>query len=475
MAQPIDIITEALISIGALASGESVESAVADRCLNRLNDLLDQWSNDKMLLYCVQEVIHEITGNQYVYTIGNGGSVGAVFTGSISGDTLTVTALTSGAISVGQLLSGSGVPDGTSITSLGTALGGNGLNALGTYKIFPAQSSLNSNAVTAVNIISAGAYFTGTPVITFASGTAAAVATMKAMGTASIAAGGAGYSNGDILTGTSGTFTVPARYVVLSQVAGQVTAVALITSGSYTGVVPGVCNTTGGTGAGCQVADGFQINDITVTSPGFYTVAPGVTAVGGAPVASPVLTSTLGSGGSITITSYAPRPLRINSAFVRVVNSSTGTLDYPVDVIHMEQYETLGIKTLPGPWPRAVYYQPSEPLGVLNYWPNPSQGEMHLFCDTILNRFLTLTDTIVFPQGYFMALMWSLAEILIPSFPATGAAAETRALIPGFAANGRAMIKRTNMQPQQLMGVDPAIVSRRGRDAGWILHGGFFR
>src|SRR6185369_11615434 len=131
MAQPIDIITESLLSIGALAAGEPVPSAIADRCLNRLNDLLDQWSNDKMLLYCVQEVIHEITGNQYVYTIGNGGSVGAVFTGSISGDTLTVTALTSGAISVGQLLSGSGVPDGTSITSLGTALGGNGLNALG--------------------------------------------------------------------------------------------------------------------------------------------------------------------------------------------------------------------------------------------------------------------------------------------------------------------------------------------------------
>lgn len=54
-------------------------------------------------------------------------SAGANFTGSISGTTLTVTAVTSGTLAVGQLLSGgSGVLQGTVITGLGTGTGGTG-------------------------------------------------------------------------------------------------------------------------------------------------------------------------------------------------------------------------------------------------------------------------------------------------------------------------------------------------------------
>src|SRR3954468_4420579 len=75
--------------------------------------------------------------------------------------------------------------------------------------------------------------------------------------------------------------------------------------------------------------------------------------------------------GSETITTYFQRPLRINSAFVRV-----STLDYPVSILNVEQYELIGFKTLNGPWPRALYYQPSYPTGNITFWPNPSSGEM---------------------------------------------------------------------------------------------------
>jgi hypothetical protein len=50
----------------------------------------------------------------------------AVFTGSITGATLTVTAVTSGVISVGQVIEGTNIKDLTRITALGTGSGGTG-------------------------------------------------------------------------------------------------------------------------------------------------------------------------------------------------------------------------------------------------------------------------------------------------------------------------------------------------------------
>jgi hypothetical protein len=158
---------------------------------------------------------------------------------------------------------------------------------------------------------------------------------------------------------------------------------------------------------------------------------------------------------------------------VRIVNSAAGTLDYPVAILNVGEYERIGIKTLPGPWPRAVYYQPSMPIGVLNYWPNPSQGEVHLFCDAVFARFQTLSDTVVLPQGYVNAFKWILAEQLMPSYPATAAAAEIREMVPRFADQARAFIKRVNAVPQEPATFDDLVAARSGPDAGWILHGGF--
>ena len=56
----------------------------------------------------------------------------AEFTGSISGTTLTVTAVASGTIKVGQWISGSGITASpqTTITALGTGTGGTGSTAV---------------------------------------------------------------------------------------------------------------------------------------------------------------------------------------------------------------------------------------------------------------------------------------------------------------------------------------------------------
>ena len=95
---------------------------------------------------------------------------------------------------------------------------------------------------------------------------------------------------------------------------------------------------------------------------------------------------------------------------------------------------------------------------------------MHLFCDTILNNFLTLNDTITLPPGYKMALRWNLAEMLMPSY-GKGDPAQLQQVVK-HAAAGRAYIKRMNAQPMQQAQFDPILMGNRV-DAGWIMHGGF--
>lgn len=69
---------------------------------------------------------------------------GAMFTGSISGTTLTVTAVQYGVIQVGQTISGAAA--GTTITSAGTGLGG-----VGTYVVSISQTLLSTSLQTLAN------------------------------------------------------------------------------------------------------------------------------------------------------------------------------------------------------------------------------------------------------------------------------------------------------------------------------------
>ena len=323
MTAPIDIISRALKDIGALEAGETPTPEAAQDAFEMLNDLIDQWSNEDMMTFYKTEIIFPITSGQTQYTIGPGGQVGAVFTGSISGTSLTVTDITSGAIAIGQTLSGTGITSGTKILAFQTGAGGN-VNEAGTYTLNISQ-----------------------------------------------------------------------------------------------------------------------------------TVA------------------------STTINAYYQRPLVINSAFVRINTTSNGQpitgggLDYPVAVLNVEEYEMIGLKTLNGPWPKALYYQPTELLGNLFVWPNPAQGEMHIFADTIFSNYTGLYDNIILPQGYTMALRWCLAERLMPMY---GKASQTQiGMIMKFAAQGKATIKRTNMKPPPVARYADALLVGRSKDAGWILSGGFFR
>jgi len=126
MTQPIDIITRAMKDIGAIAAGEVPTADEAQDGLDMLNDMLAQWSNENMMVFYRSEIIFKTTQNQVQYTIGPSGQMGATFTGSISGTTLTVPAngVTAGGINIGMTLSGTGITAGTRIVAFKTCAGG---------------------------------------------------------------------------------------------------------------------------------------------------------------------------------------------------------------------------------------------------------------------------------------------------------------------------------------------------------------
>jgi hypothetical protein len=89
------------------------------------------------------------TGGVGTYTVSNSQTTAstsinttaapAIVTGDISGTTLTVSAVTSGVLQIGQTIEGAGVTDGTIITAFGTGSGGTG-----TYTVSASQTAAST-------------------------------------------------------------------------------------------------------------------------------------------------------------------------------------------------------------------------------------------------------------------------------------------------------------------------------------------
>ena len=327
MATPFDIISGALKDIGALEAGETPSNDAAQDALQMLNLLVDQWSNENMMVFNIQEIIWNVVPGQVQYTIGpnhtTANFIGAQFTGSISGKVLTVTGITQGAVVVGQYLTGTGITEESKIVSTLTGAGGN-VNEVGTYL-------LNISYPTAV--------------------------------------------------------------------------------------------------------------------------------------------------ASQLIQAYYSKPLNINSAYVRVATSQSGSpvlnggIDYPIACISLDNYNSIGLKTLNGPWPKALYFNANEDSGNVFLWPNPSQGEIHMFAETLFRNYDSLYDDATLPQGYTLALRWCLAERLMPMYGKVNPVLVAQ--ISSFAAQAKATLKSTNMAPMRVSRYQDALLMSKAKDAGWILTGGF--
>lgn len=83
------------------------------------------------------------------------------------------------------------------------------------------------------------------------------IATSNHVSAATISAGGTGYTVGDILTSTGGTFTHAAKFRVTTVGAGIITGLVIAEGGAYTVNPSSPVSTTGGTGTGATVTVSF--------------------------------------------------------------------------------------------------------------------------------------------------------------------------------------------------------------------------
>jgi hypothetical protein len=164
-----------------------------------------------------------------------------------------------------------------------------------------------------------------------------------------------------------------------------------------------------------------------------------------------------------------PRPLRIRSSFTRVTNSAAAGLDYWFDIVSLDRYNEIGLKSVPGPWPYLCAYQQTFPLATLWVYPNPSiAGEVHLFTDLILSSFPTLTTPVNLPPGYNRALKKLLGLELCPLF---GKTPSPQLILQ--AKEAKDLLKAQNVSPVVTLRYDSDLVRSRHTDAGWIVQGGF--
>jgi hypothetical protein len=243
-----------------------------------------------------------IVDGQYRYTWRISNPASAVFVGSISGTTLTVTFVNSGTIAAGQQLFGVGISPGTVITALGTGTGGTGTYIINLSHTLTSQN-FNSAAVAAIvtgsisgtvltvtavanGILYPGQTIQGTGVT---AGTIITALGGSAALSFAITSGGTGYAVGDTITVTGGIYSEQATYTVATVAAGVVTGLTTVSNGVYT-VVPGTPSTTttsgsidvlfsvesctGGTGMSIQFVTGSNLCDSPLAISGDFVSAP---------------------------------------------------------------------------------------------------------------------------------------------------------------------------------------------------------
>jgi hypothetical protein len=78
MATALDIITRALRSINVLSDGETPTASMAQDALDSLNDVLESWANENLMVYVPVSETFPLTVGQGDYTIGPGANFDTV-------------------------------------------------------------------------------------------------------------------------------------------------------------------------------------------------------------------------------------------------------------------------------------------------------------------------------------------------------------------------------------------------------------
>ena len=114
-----NLLQGALRRINSYSPGQKINGVDITDVLETLNDMLDSWSLDKLMVYSSNENILEWMGGQNQYTIGN--PIGGIFTGSLiqSSELINNVSIPSGLIIGANVVDASSyLPQGTVVTGI---------------------------------------------------------------------------------------------------------------------------------------------------------------------------------------------------------------------------------------------------------------------------------------------------------------------------------------------------------------------
>lgn len=119
-------------------------------------------------------------------------------------------------------------------------------------------------------------------------------------------------------------------------------------------------------------------------------------------------------GPDITADVNANRPLRIEECFIRYNVASDTPTDVSLQELSRNEYQMLGNKFTTGT-PNSYFYDQKIPLGVLYWYVVPNQQveddmEIHIFSRELIEDVADEDDELNFPQEWFQALRWGLAD-----------------------------------------------------------------
>lgn len=117
-------------------------------------------------------------------------------------------------------------------------------------------------------------------------------------------------------------------------------------------------------------------------------------------------------------------------------------VDFPVEKIGQEQYNSIGLKTIQQPIVESYLYQNDFPNGRVFLYPTPSQiVSIGLNTQRVLSSVPTIATVLSLPPGYLLAIRYNLAVLLAPDY--------RKAVTPtvqSIATSSFAAIKRANKQ-----------------------------
>jgi len=165
---------------------------------------------------------------------------------------------------------------------------------------------------------------------------------------------------------------------------------------------------------------------------------------------------TIGTGGNFN----TARPVKVTNAYYTV-----NSVDYPVRILTMTQYQDISVKSTTGTILDAIAVDYAYPLARVYTWPVISSGTLTMNMEKHVAS-VAATDVLSLQPGYERMLRYNLAAEMLPEYMSVPAGVAQD--IVAKAQQSKSNIKRVNYKPMRLVNDVPTSRYSRGNiKSGW--------